>query len=118
MWLEERHSELYDALLQGDSTRVLELSTKLSEGAERMVEMTGGMLAQLSVLPLLWRAVGARYGLRGERIGEASNPGPCLRRYRRGMNSTRAVEISSEEELLVSVRNVVPRLVDGEQAQC
>ena len=27
-WLEEGHSELHDALLQEDSTRVLELSTK------------------------------------------------------------------------------------------
>ena len=44
-WLETRYSELHDALLQGDNTRVLELSTKLSEGAERMVEMTGGMLS-------------------------------------------------------------------------
>ena len=44
-WLEERHSELHDALMQGDSTRVLELSTKLSEGAKRMVEMTEGMLS-------------------------------------------------------------------------
>ena len=30
------------------------------------------------------------------------------------MNSTRAVEISSEEEPLVPVRNMVPHLVDGE----
>ena len=48
---------------------------------------------------------------RDDRVGEASNPGPCLlRRYRRGMNPTRAVKISSEEPL-VPVRNVVPRLV-------
>ena len=68
--------------------------------------------AQLSALPPPWRAVGARCGLRGERVGEASNPGPrLLRRYRRGMKSARAVEISSEEEPLVPVRNVVPRLV-------
>ena len=63
--------------------------------------------AQLSVLRPTWRAVGARYGLRGERIGEASNPGPrLLRSYRRG---TRAVDISSDEEPFF--RNVVPRLV-------
>ena len=71
--------------------------------------------AQLSFLPPPWRAVRARYALRGERVGEASNPGPrLLWRYRRGMNSTRAVEISSEDEPLVPVRNVVPRLVGGE----
>ena len=69
----------------------------------------------MSALQPPWRAVRARNGLRGERVGEASNPGPrLLRRYRRGMNSTCAVEISSEEEPLVPVRNVVPRLVGGE----
>ena len=44
-WLEERHSELHDALMQGDSTRVLELSTKLSEGAERMDHVCCGDIA-------------------------------------------------------------------------
>ena len=44
-WLEERHAVLHDAFMQGGNTRALELSTKLSEGAERMVEMTGGMLS-------------------------------------------------------------------------
>ena len=42
-WLEDRHADLHDAFFQGDNTRAVELSTKLSEGAERMVEMTGGM---------------------------------------------------------------------------
>ena len=43
MWLEERHADLRDALLQGDSNRALELTAKLSDGAEQMVEMTDGM---------------------------------------------------------------------------
>ena len=37
--------DLHDALLKGDNNRALELSTKLSEGAERMIEMTGGMVS-------------------------------------------------------------------------
>ena len=36
-WLDQRHADLHDALLSGDNNRVLELSTKLSEGAKRMV---------------------------------------------------------------------------------
>ena len=40
-WLEERHAELHDALRE--TTRVLELSSRLSEGAERLMEITGGM---------------------------------------------------------------------------
>ena len=43
MWLEERHADLRDALLQGDSNRALELNAKLSDGVEQMVEMTDGM---------------------------------------------------------------------------
>ena len=29
----------------GDNNRILELTTKLSEGAERMIEMIGGMVS-------------------------------------------------------------------------
>ena len=44
-WLEERHADLHDALTHGDNCRVLELTSKLSEGAERMVEITSGMMS-------------------------------------------------------------------------
>ena len=36
-------SDLCDALLQGESNRALELTAKLSDGVEQMVEMTNGM---------------------------------------------------------------------------
>ena len=42
-WLEERHADLHDALVNGDNGRVLELTSLLSEGAERLVELTGSM---------------------------------------------------------------------------
>ena len=42
-WFEERHAEMHDALMNGETARVLELSSRMSEGAERMVEITGGM---------------------------------------------------------------------------
>ena len=42
MWLDERHADLRDVLLQGDSNRALELTAKLSD-VEQMVEMTDGM---------------------------------------------------------------------------
>ena len=42
MWLEERHTDLRDALSR-DSNRALELTAKLSEGVEQVVEMTDGM---------------------------------------------------------------------------
>ena len=44
-WLEERHAEMHDALMNGDTARVLELSSRLPEGAERLMEITGGMLS-------------------------------------------------------------------------
>ena len=40
----ERHAEMHDALMNGETARVLELSSRLSEGAERLMEITGGML--------------------------------------------------------------------------
>ena len=101
-WLEERHSELHDAFLQGDNTRV---STQLSEGTERMVEILRDVQECCALVArgckvcssgrTCWRGLERRTTL--------------LRRYRRGMNSTRGVEISSEEEPVVPVRNVVPR---------
>ena len=44
-WLSERHSDFHDAL-NGDPSCVLELATMLSDGAERLVEMTGRMLRE------------------------------------------------------------------------
>ena len=43
LWLEERHADLHEALLTGDSNQVLELTAKLSDVVEQM-EMTDGML--------------------------------------------------------------------------
>ena len=40
--LEEHHADLHDALLKGDNNRTLELSTKLSERAGRMIERSAG----------------------------------------------------------------------------
>ena len=61
-WMEERHVDLHDRLMDGDLARVLELTSK------RMVDITGGMM------PLRARVINARYGLRGVRVGEASHP--------------------------------------------
>ena len=44
-WLEERHADLRDTLTLGDNCRVLELTSKLSEGTEHMVEITSGMMS-------------------------------------------------------------------------
>ena len=43
-WMGERQADLHDALAVGDNARVLEITSKLSEGTEHMVELTGGML--------------------------------------------------------------------------
>ena len=40
----ERHAEMHD-LMNGETARVLELSSRVSEGAERLMEITGGMLS-------------------------------------------------------------------------
>ena len=43
-WMEDRQADLQEALSLDDTSRILELTSKLSEGAERLVEMRGGML--------------------------------------------------------------------------
>ena len=53
-WLEERHSELHDAFLQGDNTRV---NTEVV-GRNRAHGGDDRRDAQLSVLLPPWRAVG------------------------------------------------------------
>ena len=40
---EDRQADLQEALSLDDTNRILELTSKLSEGAERLVEMRGGM---------------------------------------------------------------------------
>ena len=42
-WLGERHAKLQDALMNGETAHVLELSSRLSEGAKRLMEITGDM---------------------------------------------------------------------------
>ena len=42
-WMEDRQADLQEALSLDDTNRILELTSKLSEGAERLVEMRGGM---------------------------------------------------------------------------
>ena len=60
--------------------------------------------------------VNARYGLRGVRVGEASNPGPVQTRQARRSQTlipVAQVDVSSEEEVLVRPnrgRHVVPRI--------
>ena len=43
-WMGERQADLHDALADGVNARVLEITSKLSEGAEHTVELTGGMI--------------------------------------------------------------------------
>ena len=40
VWMEDRQADVQEALLQGDHSRVSELSSMLTKGAERTVEMT------------------------------------------------------------------------------
>ena len=78
-WLEERHSRIarrIDARRQHSCSGIEHqvVGRSRAHGRDDRVD------AQLSVLRPPWRAVGARYGLRGERTGEASKPGPRLLR--------------------------------------
>ena len=65
----------------------------------------------------------SRYGLRGSRVGEATNPGPSQwRRLRRGSQSRLGqspVDVSSDQEPLVRPnmgRDVLPRVGEGRRS--
>ena len=71
-WMEDRQADLQEALSLDDTSRILELTSKLSEGGRTV----GG--------DERWHvAMTSRYGLRGVRVGEASNPGPVQTRSTR-----------------------------------
>ena len=72
-WMEDRQADLQEALSLDDTNRILELTSKLSEGSRTV----GG--------DERWHVAVTRqslYGLHGVRIGEASHPGPRHKRRR------------------------------------
>ena len=42
-WMEDRQTDLQDALISGDTSRVLELTSKMTEGAEHLREITSSV---------------------------------------------------------------------------
>ena len=43
-WIEDRHAELQDALLNRENTMILEITSKLAEGASQLHDMTSGII--------------------------------------------------------------------------
>ena len=43
-WVQDRHSDLQDAMIEGDGRRVLEITSKMAEGAELQIQWAGGMV--------------------------------------------------------------------------
>ena len=43
-WMEDRHLDLQDALSCDDHKSILEITSKLAEGASKLSEITGGMV--------------------------------------------------------------------------
>ena len=70
-WMQDRHADLQDAMSQGSRVDVLDVERSRKVGRDDRRHGTVTNLHRHS-----------RYGLRGARVGEASNPGPRLfRRY-------------------------------------
>ena len=42
-WMQDRHADLQDAMNGGNCVKVLELTSMMSNGTEKLAEMTGGM---------------------------------------------------------------------------
>ena len=103
-WLSNRNCELRNALEHGDATSIAKLGTLLSQGAALLASITqdepmDGMSRSSKMCALIDEADSkrrclenaslvvaivesgvrnARYGLRGERVGEASHPSTAL----------------------------------------
>ena len=93
-WLEERHADLHDALVNGDNGRILELTDLgTHDNVGGRCRAHGGVdRGHVSMRTC------ARYGLHASRVGEASHPGPPLTRLRRMGRLLNPVEVSSESE--------------------
>ena len=42
-WMQDRHADLQDAMNGGNCVKVLELTSMMSNAAEKLAEVTGGM---------------------------------------------------------------------------
>ena len=45
MWMQDRQSDLQEAMIAGDIKKMLELTSLQSQGAEKLAELTGGMVS-------------------------------------------------------------------------
>ena len=93
--MEDRHSDLQYALSCDDHKAILEITSKLAEGAVARDDRRHDPKSCV-------HEVNARFGLRGTRVGEASNPGPSVRvprRRRPGSAHQSASDSTHVEEL-------------------
>ena len=70
-WMQDLQQELQNAMTIGDQRRVVEVSTKLAEGASQ-IGLFDGRCGQVTVQAGRLMRTSSRYGLRGVRLGEAS----------------------------------------------
>ena len=45
MWMQDRQSDLQEAMIAGDIKKMLELTSLQNQGAEKLAELTGGMVS-------------------------------------------------------------------------
>ena len=76
-WLEDRQADLEEALSLGGANRILELTSKLSEGAERLAEMRGGMSPREGSRCTVFAESGLGRRLQAARPAEASQRQRC-----------------------------------------
>ena len=86
-WIENRQTDLQEALADGNTARVLELTSKMAEGAEHLREITGRLVI---------RAITHQCGLLGCRVGEGRNGVP--RREIRRHDSSEATVMACDAD--------------------
>ena len=116
-WMTDRQEEMIAALMAWNPTEAARISSLITHATRRSSTRVGTSVhghQHGSVRIAQEARTISRYGLRGSRVGEASNPGPPhLRRLRRASQSRIGQSpVSSDEELLVRAntgRDVLPR---------
>ena len=104
-WMSDRQMDIQEEIARANAAEVARLSSLVVQAATSLQPLQPSMVAQFGDDSMIGRSArsAAKYGHRGSRVGEASNPGPPKSLLRR-----------RGPFALPAIRNVVPRV---EQSQ-
>ena len=81
-WLADRQEDMNTAHMAGNPVEAARISGLITDATRSLRSHRGGAIHGLRHGQMIVARRSSRYGLRGVRVGEASNPGPQLSRQR------------------------------------